>query len=105
MSPDVKLKVLRSLIDDADVNDSLLSIYLNIAEQIIINRVYPFSVKSPDMPSKYDYKQVQIACYLFNKRGAEGETAHSENGINRTYSDADVPASMLEDIVPRCEVL
>ena len=44
--------------------------------------------------------QVEIAVYLMNKRGAEGESAHSENGVSRTYENGDVPASMLRGIVP-----
>ena len=36
-------------------------------------------------------KQIEIAVYLYNKQGAEGQTAHSENGISRTYESADVP--------------
>ena len=38
--------------------------------------------------------------YLLNKRGAEGQTAHSENGISRSYEDGDVPPTLLRDIVP-----
>lgn len=105
MTSDEKLTMLRSLIGEADADDDLLSIYLSTAEQKILNKLYPFSSETQEMPTKYDYKQVQIACYLFNKRGAEGETAHSENGINRTYADGDVPDSMLNDIVSFCGVL
>ena len=45
-------------------------------------------------------KQIEIAVYLYNKQGAEGQTAHSENGISRTYESADVPESMLRGIAP-----
>ena len=46
--------------------------------------------------------QVEIAAYLMNKRGAEGETYHGENGVNRTYENASVPASMLAGVTPFC---
>ena len=49
--------------------------------------------------------QVEVAAYLLNKRGAEGETAHSENGISRSYEDGDVPSSLLRDIVPYAGVV
>lgn len=52
------------------------------------------------VPTKHDYKQCQIAAYLVNKQGAEGQIGHSENGISRTYECADIPESMLRDIVP-----
>jgi len=49
--------------------------------------------------------QLEIATYLLNKRGAEGQTAHSENGISRSYESADVPSSMLNQIVPHCGII
>jgi hypothetical protein len=39
---------------------------------------------------------------LFSKMGAEGQTAHNENGINRTYESAGVSNSLLRRIVPIC---
>jgi hypothetical protein len=57
------------------------------------------------VPDKYATNQVEIACYLLNKRGAEGETYHSENGINRSYENADVPESMLSRVLPFAGVL
>ena len=39
---------------------------------------------------------------MLNKRGAEGEVSHTENGISRTYEKADIPTSMLRTIVPHC---
>lgn len=57
------------------------------------------------VPSKYDYRQCEIAAFLLNKRGAEGQTAHSENGVGRSYEGGNIPASMLDDITPYCGVL
>ena len=53
----------------------------------------------------YKRQQVEIAAYLVNKRGAEGETAHSENGISRSYEDGDVPPTLLREIVPFASVI
>jgi hypothetical protein len=58
-----------------------------------------------DVPLKYHRLQCQIASYLLNKQGAEGETRHSENGIDRTYETADVPPSMLTSVIPFVGVL
>ena len=49
--------------------------------------------------------QVEIATYLLNKRGGEGELSHSENGISRSYENGDVPESMMRQIVPMAGVL
>lgn len=85
-------------------DEELLSTFLHIAGRKIIQKVYPFTSTITEVPDKYANTQIEIALYLYNKRGAEGETYHSENGINRSYEDADVPASMLKYVVPYAKV-
>lgn len=104
-----KISQVRAMIgkssDDSDWTDSVLLAYLNIAGQKILNRAYPYDDSITEIPAKYEFLQCEIATYLLNKRGAEGEQAHSENGINRTYESADVPLSMLSEVIPVCGVL
>jgi len=52
------------------------------------------------VPSKYEYKQCEIAAFLLNKRGAEGQTGHNENGVSRAYEGGTIPPSMLAEITP-----
>lgn len=82
----------------------VLTSYLDEAGQAIINHVYPFRDDIEDVPLKYQRRQIEIAEYLFYKRGAQGETKHDENGTNRTYEAASIPNSMLNDIMPFCKV-
>lgn len=92
--------------DDADWADSVLLAYLNIAGRKILNRAYPYmETDVNDIPSRYEILQCEIATYLLNKRGSEGELTHSENGISRTYESSDVPESMLNGVVPFCGVM
>lgn len=35
---------------------------------------------------------LRLAVYMINKEGAEFQSAHSENGISRTWSASDIPA-------------
>lgn len=107
MSDEEKIKVLRPMVEDEQVHysDDVLSAYLYQAGQKLLRWVYPFDKSVKDVPDEYAYKQIEIAAYLINKRGAEGEVAHNENGINRTYENGDVPASMLREITPHCGVL
>ena len=42
---------------------------------------------------------------MFAKRGAEGETAHSENGVSRTYASANVSEDLLKEITPKGSVI
>ena len=104
-----KLALCRAMIDqpaNADGwGDEVLKSYLSIAGQKILNRAYPYDDTVTVVPRRYDYLQCEIAAYLLNKRGAEGEVSHSENGISRTYENADVPESMLKDVIPHCGVI
>ena len=95
-----KLQTLKTLIGVDDSEDDLLLTLLSLAEGKILERLYPYDHSKETMPTRYVGKQIEIAVYLYNKQGAEGQTAHSENGISRTYESADVPESMLRGITP-----
>jgi len=96
-----KLDQLKSLLGISGTDeDALLLTLLSISAQKILDRVYPYDSTVTEVPNRYAMKQVEIAVYLYNKRGAEGQTAHNENGINRTYESADVPESLMRGITP-----
>ncbi|MCM1364653.1 MAG: phage head-tail connector protein [Faecalibacterium sp.] len=98
MDESIKRNHLTRMTDEQ--NEQTVEFYLSFAKDIILSRLYPFRTDVTEMPKKYDSLQVEIAAYLLNKRGAEGEISHSENGISRTYESAEVPESMLKRIVP-----
>ena len=81
------------------VETALLLPFVDSAEMIILNRLYPFKADAK-VPARYDMLQCMIALDLWNKRGAEGQTAHSENGINRTWASSHVSPDLLKLIVP-----
>ena len=94
-----KLIMLKDMVGGSDT-DEVLSTYLALAGRKIISKAYPYKDDVTEVPTKYDFLQVEIAAYMLNKRGAEGQTSHTENGITRQYESADVPASMLKTITP-----
>lgn len=98
-----KLAMLRVMVGESD-SDELLSTYLTISAQKILNRAYPYDDIVTEVPDKYHVLQCEIAAYLINKRGAEGQTGHTENGITRQYEDADIPPSMLKGVTPHVGV-
>ena len=98
MTDTEKLTMLKAMTGEKD--ESVLSTYLSIAGNKVLKRAYPFDSTVTVVPDRYAYNQVEIAAYLVNKRGAEGETAHSENGISRSYEDGDVPPTLLREIAP-----
>lgn len=92
-----QIDALKAMTGETD--ETVLNIYLNLAGAKIVERRYPFDPAKP-VPPRYYNLQLEIAAYLINKRGAEGQLAHSENGISRTYESASVPESMLKDVTP-----
>ena len=104
MTENEKLTELQTQVGENVKRDLLLS-SLKRAGQAIINKAYPFRSDVTEVPDKYAMLQCEIACYLLNKRGAEGEKSHNENGINRTYESAGIPDSMLDAVTPVCKVV
>lgn len=107
MTNEEKLTMLRVMVDTDSEGwtDEILLTYLTIAGRKIIDKAYPYDDTVELVPRRYEILQCEIAAYLLNKRGAEGETSHSENGISRSYENADVPKSMLDIITPYCGVI
>lgn len=99
-----KLVELKLILDPIDDDDSTLLSFLHLAKDIILNRMYPYledeEYEKFTVPKRYENKQIQIAAYLLNKRGVEGQLAHSENGISRTYKSAYVPDDLMWDVLP-----
>ena len=98
-----KLAMLISMTGETDEN--VLSTFLTLAKNVVLAKAYPYGDGTEEMPSKYDTVQVEIAAYMLNKRGAEGETAHSENGVSRSYEDGDIPPTLLRRITPMAGVM
>lgn len=98
-----KIKLVKAMSGEADVDT--VSAYLSLAGDKICRRAYPFDPAVTEVPERYQFLQIEIAVYLLNKRGGEGETSHSKNGISRTYESGDVPASMMRQVVPMAGIL
>lgn len=100
MEDAIKTLLLKNMTDETDTE--VLTAYLTLAKNIILTKAYPFEDDTSNLkfPSKYDDLQVRMAAYLMNKRGAEGETMHTESSTTRQYESGDIPSSMLNEIVP-----
>ena len=103
MTESMKLDKLSIMSDETDEN--ILLVYLSIAGEKILNRLYPYCLNIKIVPEKYELLQLEIACYLINKIGSEGQVGHGENGINRSYESASVPESMMKEVVPFASVM
>lgn len=72
---------------------------LMAAETMILNKMYPFGYPDgTEVPARYEQLQIKLAVELFNQRGAEGQSSHSENGATRMWG----ASKILAQIVPHC---
>ena len=85
MTIDEKVQKMKIMGNIEGEQDDLLMVYLDLAKQKLIEHIYPFRDDVVSLDKKYDTKQIELAIILYNKRGAEGEEHHNENGVNRRY--------------------
>ena len=101
MSEDQKLLYSIMLTEnDPQATADVMRMYLAVAANMILQRLYPRGIPPMTiMPNAYDMMQCELAARQFLRRGGQGETAHSENGISRTYGSAD-DSDILNRITP-----
>ena len=100
-----RLRIMVGVSEHDSVEMAQLEIILENAKSVVLQRLYPFHPNETHIPERYHYKVVEVAIFMYNKRGAEGQTYHKEQAISRGYEGASVPESMLMDIIPRAEIL
>ena len=86
-------------------NDNELEDFLESAKSVILSRRFPFGKQPTELEPKYMDLQIRIAVEMYNKRGVEGQTSHSENGVSRSYSSASVSEELLREITPKVGVV
>lgn len=94
-----KYRVLAGLSESDTSQDTLLLIYLEQAEKKVIKKRFPFGGYTDETKTIALEQFSENVDYLFtirfNKIGAEGESSHNENGINRSYENESI---CLDDI-------
>lgn len=96
-----QLKIMLG-IDDTD-EDELLTLLLTQSGKKIVRAVYPYGGNTDEnVPSRYSFLQLEVAERMYNLRGAEGESAHIENGVHRTYES--IEDFIAHNVVPFCGV-
>jgi len=90
---------------DESTNDALLTDYLNGAVEVINGiRDYVPTDDEPVIEARYKRLAVSMALVSYNRSGAEGESSHDENGLNRTYETGEYPISLINKIVPKARL-
>lgn len=103
MTDSEKLTMLKALIGNTSLADDALYVYLNLAGEKVLRRCYPFAASTQDytVPERYETIQVELACNEVLKRGAQGQSSFSDNGVSRVYESEDV---LLRRILPYAHV-
>lgn len=102
------LKIILNITDDTE--DALLTLFLSIAKQKILRKLYPFDKSKTGFDDEKDESslsniQIRAASFLYLKQGAEGEVSHTEGEVERDYGSEDIPSVIFEDITPYLGVL
>lgn len=93
---------VKVLVNNDRFSEETISLYLDLAKEAVVNRMYPFedTATYEEVPERLHNRTCEIACYLINKQGAEGEVSHSENGVSRTYASAGIPPQYFVGVTP-----
>lgn len=90
-----KLAMLKSLLKiSGTAQDDELTAYLNFCKLEILAWLYSGNTPDgvTDVPAQYEPTQIMACVAGYGISGAEGQTAHSENGISRTFKYEDMVA-------------
>lgn len=95
------------LAGDPSADDALVGAYLRVARDAILAARNPLAddPSSCAWEARYDTLLCEVAADLLCRRGAEGETAHKENGVDRTWASAGISRHLLQRVVPRGRVM
>lgn len=90
-----RLKLRTGEPDEAILEDCLES-----AKAAILAVRYPFGDIPDELEARYLDLQFRCALDLYNKIGAEGQKAHQENSISRTWESSWISESLLREVTP-----
>ena len=101
MTDEQMVSRVQTLVGDPRFDD-LAEVYLESAKEAIVSRRFPYDEEKgwDEIPERYHVLACDIAAYLVNRRGSEGETSHTESGTTRAYESAGIPNSYLRCVVP-----
>lgn len=99
MTMDEKIEQMATMLGEQE-NAKVLRVYLNEAKSKILNYRFPHGIPEniTDVEARYEQLQIELAITLYNMRGVEGQSAHNENGTNRSWRSE---KEILNEITPK----
>lgn len=91
-----------AMVNDSRFDTLVEEVYLPMAKDAVVSRLWPFDEEKTfeDVPERFRTQTCQIAAYLLDRSGAEGEIRHVENGTTREWASANIPEAMFVGMVP-----
>lgn len=71
--------------NEEDVDIEVFEIYLRSARQKILNHRFPYGTSLAEVEPRFEQDEIELAIVLYNLRGAEGQSKHTENGVTRHW--------------------
>lgn len=99
-----KIAMVKTMTDET--SDAVIAAYLSMAGEAILNQMYQMWSALPEnaaVPARYEITQCNLCVRYLARRGAEGEQSHNENGVNRSWANAE-DKDLLCRITPLAEV-
>lgn len=104
LQTDMEAELVSELKNDSDkalLSSKIKGAYLTVKRKRNYQEHHTEDFIDDDMRSMYDIVR-ELTMYDFNHVGAEGETSHSENGINRTWNPR---TNILREVIPFATVI
>ena len=104
-----KLAYIKAMVGlDGTTEDALITVYLTLAAQEILNWKYSL-IGIPegmsDVEGEDEVVQIHAVIAGYNIRGAENQTSHNENQIYRTFDANDMVDYIRNKIIPYAKVV
>jgi len=87
-------------VDDPTQAQRSVAVMASEAARDVI-RHYRGQAKTDAIEDEYETLAIEMGVYLYEKRGVDGTTAFTENGVTRSFEAGSIPASMVSKITPK----
>ena len=100
-----RLKIRIPQATEAELGDVLETAKDTILSRCVVSVAKATAEEKAKMLEEHNEKVLKAAVIIYNMRGIEGQISHSENGISRSFAENEGLKPILEQIVPRCNIV
>ena len=100
-----RLKIRIPQATEAELGDVLETAKDTILSRCFVSVAKATAEEKAKMLEEQNEKVLKAAVIIYNMRGIEGQISHSENGISRSFAENEGLKPILEQIIPRCNIV